>query len=1160
MNGLHYFNTLVANALMEASASPDREQFARIEDDICKIFGITMDDTVTLTGNAAVEEEEAEAEEGGEAVQADNNANGNLFIHGDVADVWKRVPISTARVKLDDSNLGKPHFTLEEAYKFIDNAFPLLIPDDTILTPSIDYHTIPLLVEIEKLHQEIKSHENEIASGENTSLVDTLSERNASLSKTLDSIAYNATGLSEACKDEQSDGSYKYVIARNLAWEVRDHASEYKTLIEENTEILNRKPTTTTLAEYIRVVATGYLIYPSSSGGMGIGNSQEARVRIDKINASKQKPRPANPDRPDEDWLFPPERPNDLPKYGISDIRSTNSMPDELKNYIAYLSKNFLRGILRICFAECGMKSYIIHRNIVIREALADSLLKHRKARTKEKALQIIEAANPPRWNYSKMFTLAHQVLPALVMKSMIAPMTQTVNCNKSTIAQSKDYLGENNLELIQDMVYPIDAPLDSNLQVSGSEPLSYRGLLRSTGERNYSIQDIEDSSSKDESGNEYKFVPESDGELPEQPQLPAEGLSYNEPDNTIGRRLKKKKLTKFASAKINGPTGTWNIVRLDKDDGDEDSTIKYGCIAFDGDGTNDEHLLYFRGGKTYKPDVQAYECHDGVSLWCWTWHGYFDQYRHYGDGDIGYMLISDKALSSRVLDQKPETYYDADRTTGSLYDSSAFGVVTAGNETDRSYNIPGLIKYECFQGRNDRTLNSKKPGGEDEVTYSSELVPNGGNIKGIIPLENLYGVKKNHAMCINNSIFVLSLIGKWDPSIKIRDIGDDYDASSLVELMSKWFPNASGGNAVTVKDNTMPRLKIRDISDAAEIIEHMMSQAEDLPKKYVFDINGKQMLPVIALNEASNISNSGLVVMVDVNAWLKLDDKDLTIHPNEEQAALMSFGFIKEDGKLRPINAKPVPYGTLIKMIPKTKKRSASPNDEIGYDPVEGMPDEGIYWTKPFASSSKNRKVGITERGDVYISGPETEGEPQLFCNGSMSIPRIIYRDTRGTYIPKDNGEFNLWFATNHGGTQTMNIAFSADKVFETVGNPFPGTTNILLRRRDGAQFRYALGNIKGNPAMLNRMNADRYFAFIDISDAGIVDMLGLDYDTLETIYDMGPNFIGLAVANGNTGENHVGTIDWYTKDSLEYSSSLNVTMDMLDHGKPSLPKRYIP
>ena len=927
---------------------------------------------------------------------------------------------------------------------------------------------------------------------------------------------------------------------------------------------------TVRISEYIRVVATGYLIYPSVYGGMGIGNSQSARTRMDKINASEQKPKPVDPNLPFGKWLMPPPKPADMDKMEFDDFRlPVDELPNILKNYIAYLSKGFLRGMMRICFSEFGFKSYILHRSSVIRDAIAGSMVKNGEAPDQESALQKLMAENPPHWDYTRMFNLVHEVIPRLVMKALIAPMSQTTNLDNSIIRQNRAYLTDYNAELIQEMVDPIEDKVTSNLEIGNDgKEMSYLDSLKETGTPEYSMPDVMNRAEYSSSGQKYKYSLNagddiSDGEPDEQ------GLQFCEvsSDNT-----------EYASAKC----GNWYIARIDKYDGAEDEYNAKGWIKFDGPGVartgQHAHRFYFRGGNKPSNVRDDYEGpKNGVGLWCWTWHGYFDDYRKYDEGDIAYMIIHENALSPEVLSVAPRNRDEAISTRGSAYDSSAFGIVIAGSDADDSDDIPGLVKHATIEARNDTTYeyDDLQPGQDNAVKYDERFVPYGGKIPGLLEVSDYDSdMLQYHAECINNSIFSLALIGKWDNSIHIGFDGEDFQCDELIALVQKWFPSHYGGNdsqrQIANTETSMPELRFRDMSTAGMVLGE---------KDETGDISSViWRIAKVDWKVFSTMNDPDTYIMVEAEPYFALKGQRTRNEIPEEEyvrrlGELRSIAFMRYEGTVYPVTTTPEPFNELNAKVDRIRSEmQAAETAGVNKNVEPEIDAEGVKWFPAPRSSARNRIVGVDDEANMYLRDVSSGEDPvsvsangvfrRLFSGGLVTVERA-------TFTKIGDNAYNVWLMMSFGGEKYPVITYiRKPRIMTTVstfrletGSTFIGTSNAILRKAsdEGFENSYALGDITGNLARLNRLHANQYIGYIDFSSSNqTIDSVGIDADALHGLKEEFEGKVGLVVSTvGRRGAN-VGVIDWYDAGTMEFTGSKNITTDMLDRHAGELPHRF--
>jgi hypothetical protein len=218
--------------------------------------------------------------------------------------------------------------------------------------------------------------------------------------------------------------------------------------------------------------------------------------------------------------------------------------------------------------------------------------------------------------------------------------------------------------------------------------------------------------------------------------------------------------------------------------------------------------------------------------------------------------------------------------------------------------------------------------------------------------------------------------------------------------------------------------------------------------------------------------------------------------------------------------------------------------------------------------SSGKSRTVGFTDDGGIWLSGPETNGEPLMVSTDTGVASLLEDTALRSTYVVTQNGNYNIWFTSTGGsdGSSTMHIVFvrkNKCKLFKMVGSVLGQSTNAILVNGKTV----VIGNLMGDIARLNRQNADRYGLFVDFSDvddAGhgpVIDGAGLYKETLEDLGSRYPGNVGLGVSNGRVtvtqrGNPVVGTIDWYNAITMDFVETTNITLSMVTKSPGKLPR----
>jgi len=915
------------------------------------------------------------------------------------------------------------------------------------------------------------------------------------------------------------------------------------------------------LGEFLRVFITGLFIHPSDVGGWGIGNSQTARGILESIAED-----PEERGRGGSDGTLRPDM-----------LGSPDTYPEGLKNYIALLSKKFIRGIIRIGFEECGLLSYLVYNSRDIMGAVAAA------AGVSPDGEEIKDVVSP-KWDFNKLFHLAHEIVPRFVLKTLVAPAVPTPNCDKALIEQNAAYLGESDLQIIQSFVTPIDTGFDTDLRPAGEgRPADYSDLARYAAAWNFSMQDIKDRASHDASGNTNTYTPPEDSELPATMSADDTGLlpRYTTRPNKDGTYQYKD--TEYNCIRREYPSqkfGHWTVVDVDNDQAhfkDNESILGKGYTVMEGpDGK--AKVFWFRGGDQKDGDYDF-----GVGDWCWT-GSLYGNYRRASEGDRGYMLIHDRVTDPEILKYR-------NGGNGTPYDSSAFGVVVAGS--DKS-GIPGLMKATCFQGRVDTTDSSNRPGASKAVQYDTSIVPYGGNIPGLIKYgrwSNAYSEKKSIASAINNSIFCLALIGKWDNSIRVTNGEKDperieFYTDELVRLMQKWFPVniESRKTDPESKKRTIRLYKLGDISTLGRILsdagdDNLMTKDILLS---IYQTPSGDRWHLFRQEKTDDGVTGCIFVPADDEFRLmsRLSKGSISQEQyDEEIAGLPALMFTMEDDRFIPFLSRKITAGDASRMLGMwTQNRVRPLRERVGAGETtsteeSGNPGSEIHWAQTMKSSGKLRNVGHSDDGTVWIRGPETEGKPLALLK-SKDLAGILQTSAlRGTYIVTESGEYNIWITAEGNGSTELYVGYVRNsgivkkprcRLFRMIGTVLgEGTTNAILE--SGGTL--AVGNLLGDLARMNMQSSSRYKLFIDLScvnedgNGEVLDGANLYDMSLEGLGSEYHGCVGLCVPRGRVDFTRddstvVGYADWYDAATLEFRGSSDITLDMLARVNRKLPR----
>jgi hypothetical protein len=938
------------------------------------------------------------------------------------------------------------------------------------------------------------------------------------------------------------------------------------------------------IVDYIRAKAIAALTYPPANDGMGIGNSREAKIRLGKIYGSKQKPKPVDPKTPAGKWLWPPDEPDALAKTQYEELLANPAnLPSEFRNYISFLARPYLPGIIRIGFQECGLAQYLFYRW----EPLRRGLIKYYSEQIgdQNKLEKFIETEFPPEWNYNRMRHFAQVVIPQLTIKSKLAPVEATANCDRGLLKQNIDYLGKDNVDLIQELVDPIEVHLGPNLDLDGSRELSYKNLLKIADVSGFNLKSSVFNRSLRPDGTFDYYTPKNkDGDDTDIENVQATfSLSGPVVTDTMRRTLSPEALDAQIKEEANleypaTKIGDWYVEQVAKDTSDED-VYGSGWFTFNEPSAGERHQFLHR------PYNDLYR---GLGHWCWT-GSLLENYRIYNRNDVAYAIVHKSALDPDVLKDKE----GGAENNGSKYDATAFGIVIAGGKNNYPNKgiIPGLVKATTFEARNDTTYEEGRPGMPKAVTYPSSIVPYGGKIPGLIPIQS--GMSNETALkihAINNSIFSLALIGKWDPGITVRDADGTLHPENLIPLMQAWFPADISDAKTTAPTGDFhhryTRIKSSDINEMANDIEHIINSYgiryestikstndtgkaatvdDSIFRKHIFQLNGVDY--AVVLQDSETLIAIPADIYMEAATKCNGDPKQIlsTLDDEIDPAVLLFFypasGFGHDH--VFPYTDKPIALSEVrsisaasfnnkrYRISEARKARSVSKH-------IPNSDENGIKWFPPLGGpNNRQRRIGVNIDNGVqlFISGPDTEGKATPIDGQLPSFLRTF--KAKGSYIQVQENGYNLFF--NLQSRKFIGYARNG-KIkwyFITFGSTFSGTSNALLNPlNDNGTIgdTMTLGNLNGNLA--NRMRAtmkDRYTKCIDwVSVHGeVVDDVDLTSDFEEDLQTTHPTNIGLCVPAGDFNgdpKKSVGIIDWYDINTLEYVDTTPVFIDDLN------------
>ena len=930
------------------------------------------------------------------------------------------------------------------------------------------------------------------------------------------------------------------------------------------------------LTEYIRIFLNDMFLHPTNGGGWGIGKSRDA---IDLMARIRENPELRGAGS-SGDELTP------------ESLKNPDTYPTSLKNYVAMLSSKYLAGMVRIAFEECGLLSYIIYNKKEITDSIINSGLV-------PDGPEALKEAIPADWDYDKMFHLMHVIIPQFIMKLLVAPATPTPNCDQALIQQNAAYLG-NDLRTIQAYVIPIEEEFNVNLQARGSDaPATYNDMARYAAAWNFSVNRIKDRVSHDASGEENVYTPPDDADIPDDlaTSAPADDSlnpRYTTEPGSNGaheyRDSRNNRIREYPSQRF----GDWYVVDVDNDTehmSDNHNILGHGYTVLEDDGGN-PYKFWFKGGKS--PDDPV---NNGVYPWCWTW-GHYNTYRNLECGDRGYMLLNQQVLDPDVLALRADDSRNRGNN-GNKYDSTAFGIVICG--PGNSTLIPGLVKPSCFQARNDTTDTNYLPGAEDASHYDPSIVPNGGNIPGLIPYGSWpsgYSEKKQIAASINNSIFCLALIGKWDGSIKVTN-GQDNNPKRiemyperLVPLMQKWFPvdlDSTKDRSLLAQDTKIRLYTISDLSTLGRLLgsQTRADDADELDSMVrnllltVFKTNDGKIWHIVHVEKSDSRVTGFILAPADDEFKLRSSLSNGNISDSEYDDALgklpATMFTLADDGRFIPFLAKELSVANardLLTVWENNKERNI--RERIGSGESTVRPDSqvdagekqgSIQWAPAMANSGKTRTVGYSDDGEIWIRGPETEGEPKQVASDTSIAELLRNSPSRGTYVVTDSDNYNIWITSFTATGKAMYIAYVRNgkcRLYKMLGSVIGDEEpNAILVNGD----KVVLGSLLGDIARLNQQNSDRYSMFVDMSEVGrdghgpVVDGAGLYVTALHGLGRTYHGCVGLGVSNGrldfSQGEDTVvGAIDWYTANMLAFVRTTPITLDMIAKTARNLPR----
>lgn len=395
----------------------------------------------------------------------------------------------------------------------------------------------------------------------------------------------------------------------------------------EPTFNLYNAPIAIPLSEYIRIRATEQMTFPQNSG---IGNSKTAQENIKAGTPAK----------------LTPEELNNLLNNGV-DLAHPEQLPEDIRNYIALLSRKFLPGIFRIGFDDLGLMGYLYNTKDTIQGALD-------------------KMGIPVNSGYSqeKMDYFGKKVIPALILRSMLSQYEPTDGYKKSDFVKGEKFLGNDVANALRDYIDPLDVQLNSDL-----DGLDYDGLIDLADTGDIDSTNLLASSTHDEHGNQFTYIPDDNDE----PVADNTQLTVTDKDAEYECPAYK--------------SGDWYVVYIkDKEHSEkgwfsfpEPSSIrKDGIFMLNGTG-QDEY------GRTHGSVGDA---------WCIVHSGSFNGY---GPGSYGeykpyaYYLVHKDALSPDVLkhDRNDSKYY---MTTMGLFfagcdhnDAKEYTIFTDGHMMSRA-------------------------------------------------------------------------------------------------------------------------------------------------------------------------------------------------------------------------------------------------------------------------------------------------------------------------------------------------------------------------------------------------------------------------------------------------------------------------------------------
>lgn len=236
----------------------------------------------------------------------------------------------------------------------------------------------------------------------------------------------------------------------------------------------NNIPDLVSLAEYIRVKATGAMTYQQD---FGIGNSQIARDAIAKGTS-------ATFQDTDYDEFF----------NGLATTSSVvEHLPESVRHYIALASRKYLQGILRVAFSDLGLMGYLCDRFPDIHDAMA------------RLGIRVTD-----QYSAVKLSFFGKKVVPAIIIRDTLARLEPSKTYTKADMGKALKFLGKEMTDAFRDTIEPLDVTLDSNFTTSDGNQLDFNELTDIADSGDVLEADVLKNARQNLAGEEYVYNPDA--------------------------------------------------------------------------------------------------------------------------------------------------------------------------------------------------------------------------------------------------------------------------------------------------------------------------------------------------------------------------------------------------------------------------------------------------------------------------------------------------------------------------------------------------------------------------------------------------------------------------------------------------------------------------